>query len=231
MDDQFADYWRRSLATQSILTFGIKSRADVFAENIVLDEEGRPSFDVIYPDGKLTLRVPLLGSHNVMNALASIAAAYAVGATPQAIVAGLTQVIPVSKRLIKSKGLAGANIIDDTYNANPLSVTAALEILSHAKGEKIFVFGDMGELGNEAERFHVEIGKKAKNLGIDRLFAYGKLSELTAAAFGENGIHFEDQASLIAALKTKLHANATVLIKGSRSSRMENIVQAIIQEI
>lgn len=227
-DDKFADYWKKNLLQKKFITFGIKEKADVFGDNIVLNEEGKASFDVHYPDGKITIILPLLGLHNVMNALAAIAATLAVGATSKAIQKGLETVIPVSKRLVKYKGLSGAMIIDDTYNANPLSVTAALEMLAHGKGEKIFVFGDMAELGHEEERMHSEIGEKAKRLGIDKLFACGRLSHSTVAAFGENGAHYKDQSSLIEALKPMLHSNTTVLIKGSRSSQMENIVRAIL---
>lgn len=230
-DDKFVDYWRNINTGKSILTFGINNKADVIAENIALDNEGRATFTVNYPAGRFSISLPLVGKHNVMNALAAIAATYAVGATTHAIQEGLTKVSPVSNRLIKYKGLAGSIIIDDTYNANPLSVSAALEILAGEKREKIFVFGDMAELGSQEEQLHTEIGEKAKKLGIDKLYACGKLSHLTVAAFGKNGSHFKDQATLIAALKTNLHSEATVLIKGSRSSRMENIVQAIIQEI
>ncbi|MBA2653966.1 MAG: UDP-N-acetylmuramoyl-tripeptide--D-alanyl-D-alanine ligase [Gammaproteobacteria bacterium] len=230
-DDQFADRFKKLMINNTRLTFGIKNHADVIAKNIVLDEEGRANFEAHYPDGKLSISLPCMGLHNVMNALAAIAATSLVGATPHAIITGLNSMAEVSKRLVKYKGLSGSLIIDDSYNANPVAVVAALEILAHSKGEKIFVFGDMGELGHQEEKFHIEIGEHAKKLGVDQLYAYGKLSQLTANAFGANGCYFNDQQSLINALKPALHSNAVVLIKGSRSSRMENIVQAIIQEI
>lgn len=228
-DDQFASRWLHNLPQKKI-TFGITNKADVMASNIKLDAEGRALFDVVYPAGKLSIHLPLLGKHNVMNALAAIAATYAVGATSDAIEKGLRQASPVNKRLIKYTGLQGSTILDDSYNANPLSVSAALEILQHIAGEKFFVFGDMGELGDDSEKFHTQIGDKAKQLGINKIFACGKLSRLTAAAFGENGFHFEDQASLIGALKNELHEGAVVLIKGSRFMEMENVVEALIQE-
>lgn len=229
-DDVFASTWLQKLTTKSVLTFGIKNQADVMAKNIRLDEDGKPSFDVVYPGGNLAIHLPILGMHNVMNALAAIAAAHAVGANAQAIVRGLAEVEPVSKRLIRYKGQSGSLIIDDTYNANPLSVNAALETLTHGNGEKIFVFGDMAELGPDEEKFHAEVGKNARRLGINKIYACGKLSHLTVDAFGDNGFHYKDQASLIAALRNSLHEKAVVLIKGSRSSKMENVVQALIQE-
>lgn len=230
-DDDFAATFRRQLNGKRIISFGIKNSADIVATNIHLDDEGRAYFDVTFPAGKFKIHLPILGIHNVMNALAAIAASFAVEATTQAMVTGLNQFDPVNKRLIKYQGYQGYCVIDDTYNANPLSVTAALKMLTHGAGEKIFVFGDMAELGKDEERFHIEVGQQARELGINRLYACGKLSQLTATAFGENGFYFKDQASLIEALKDVLHAKATVLIKGSRSSQMENVVQALIQEI
>lgn len=229
-DDFFSGYWLPQLHVQSVVTFGIKNKADIMAQNIRLDEEGKASFDAIYPKGRLQIRLPVMGSHNVMNALAAIAAAYVVDATSDAIEQGLSNFEPVSKRLIRHRGQGDALIIDDTYNANPLSVSAALEILAHYSGEKIFVFGDMSELGKEEEQHHTEVGEKARALGIDKLYACGKLSKLTVEAFGKNGFYYQDQSSLITALKPRLHSKNIVLIKGSRSSKMENIVQALIQE-
>lgn len=229
-DDAFAAMWLQNMGDRSVLTFGINNHADIMATDIVLNEEGRASFTALYPEGRLHIELPVLGNHNVINALAAIAAAYAVGANKQAIENGLANFQPVNKRLIRYQGQLGARIIDDTYNANPLSVKAALEILAHGVGEKIFVFGDMGELGSEEEKYHVEVGQHARKLGIDKLYACGKLSKLSADAFGENAFHYNDQAALIAALKKILHSKAVVLIKGSRSARMENVVQALIQE-
>lgn len=230
VDDQFAPFWQKSLGSRSTLSFGIVNHADVKAMNISLDDEARAQFDVEYPDGKLHIQLPLPGNHNVMNALAAIAAAHVLGANKDAIVQGLQKVTPVSKRLIRYRGRAGSFVIDDTYNANPLSVSAALATLTHGVGEKIFVFGGMAELGKDEEKFHTEVGQKARNLGINKLYACGKLSQFSVDAFGENGFHFQDQQSLIEALKKILHPNAVVLIKGSRSAKMENVVQALIQE-
>jgi UDP-N-acetylmuramoyl-tripeptide--D-alanyl-D-alanine ligase len=226
-DEPFRDYWQAHLVAKQTFTFGIHNAADVTAKNIVLDEVGTASFDLIYPAGEMRVQLPLLGHHNVMNALAAVAATYVVGASAKAIQKGLAQASPVAKRLVRYQGLGGATIIDDSYNANPLSVRAALNILAHAKGERIFVFADMAELGDQEHDFHRKVGETAKDLGIDKLYAYGKLSQLTVAAFGEQGRHFENHASLIATLKQVLHANMVVLIKGSRPARMETIVEAI----
>jgi UDP-N-acetylmuramoyl-tripeptide--D-alanyl-D-alanine ligase len=226
-DDVFFDFWLKNVTSNRKLTFGIQNKADISANNILMDDEGQPSFELVYPDGKIHIHLPLLGQHNVMNALAATAAAFAVGASQSAIEKGLSQAVPVAKRLARYQGLQGTLVIDDSYNANPLSVTAALQILAHSKGVKVFVFGDMGELGQYQEKFHQEMGEKARHFGIDKLYAYGKLSRLTVSAFGNKGIFFEDQASLIQALKKDLHPDMVILVKGSRSMRMENIVEAI----
>jgi UDP-N-acetylmuramoyl-tripeptide--D-alanyl-D-alanine ligase len=137
--------------------------------------------------------------------------------------------LPEEKRLIKYQGFEGAIIIDDTYNANPLSVQAALETLAQmSSDEKIFVFGDMAELGASGKELHKQIGEYARTLGIQKLFTYGKLSQITANTFGKNAYHFEDQMELIKALQKILKSGTAVLIKGSRSFRMEKIVQALI---
>lgn len=226
-DSPYFDFFQQQISSQRTLTFGLVSKADVTASNIHLSE-GNATFEVTYPGGKVHVTLPLLGKHNVMNALAAISATYAIGATPQAIEQGLKNVVAVGKRLVQYQGFAGSKIIDDTYNANPLAVDAALELLSQRSGEKIFVFGGMAELGNEEKKFHIEIGERAQQLGIDKLYACGQLSRHTVQAFGKNGFHFEDQASLIAALKPLLHSEVTVLVKGSRTAKMENIVQAFL---
>jgi UDP-N-acetylmuramoyl-tripeptide--D-alanyl-D-alanine ligase len=227
-DEPFAISWLSLINSRKVISFGINAKADFTAENITLDEEGRPRFLLIYPEGKVSIQLPVLGMHNISNALAAAAATYAVGASGAAIEQGLATFSPASKRLIKHLGCAGAQIIDDTYNANPKSVLAALEVLALSPAEKIFVFGGMGELGLEEEKFHTEIGHLARKMGIQRLFGYGSLSQLTVQAFGENGFHFMDQNELVLVLKNVLSPKTIVLVKGSRLAQMENIVQALI---
>jgi UDP-N-acetylmuramoyl-tripeptide--D-alanyl-D-alanine ligase len=230
-DDPFVSMWKTIVKDKTTVTFGLNQPADFTASNIKLSAQGQPQFDVNSPKGTFTIRLPLLGEHNVKNALAAIACSYALGVDEEAIIKGLEDLLPVNNRLVRYKGLSGSLVIDDSYNANPLSVTAALKTLATFKGEKIFVFGDMAELGPDQEKFHTEVGNQAKALGIDKLYACGKLSALAVLAFGDKGVFFEDQESLTHSLKQDLHDNATVLVKGSRISQMENIVQAIIQEI
>jgi UDP-N-acetylmuramoyl-tripeptide--D-alanyl-D-alanine ligase len=227
-DDAFADYWRGIITGRQHITFGIKNKADVVAKNIQLDEKGSATFEVYYPDGKLFIHLPFLGMHNVMNTLAAISATLAVGIPPDAMVKGIAHLSPIAGRLVEHKGLEGAVIIDDTYNANPSSVAAALEVIAKRKGDKIFVLGDMAELGHDGKKFHDDIGKIARKLGINKLYAYGQLSCSAVSAFGTNGFHFDKQTDLINALKSTLHPNTTVLIKGSRLMQMENIVDAML---
>jgi UDP-N-acetylmuramoyl-tripeptide--D-alanyl-D-alanine ligase len=228
-DESFATSWLSLINSRRVISFGINAKADFTAVNITLDEEGRPRFLLIYPEGEVSIQLPVLGMHNVSNALAAAAATYAVGASGAAIEQGLATFSPVSKRLIKHLGRSGAQVIDDTYNANPKSVLAALEVLACSSlTEKIFVFGGMGELGLEEEKFHTEIGHLARKMGIQRLFGYGRLSQLTVQAFGENGFHFMDQNALVLILKNILSPKTIVLVKGSRLACMENVVQALI---
>lgn len=227
-DERFVTKWQASLYNQKIITFGLLKNADFIAKEIKLSDEGYAEFNLISPLGTKKIKLPIMGVHNVMNALAAAAAAYSVGASLEVIAAGLENVSAVSKRLNKYISSKGAVIIDDTYNANPLSVTAALELLSQANGGKIFVFGDMAELGEYAEEMHKQIGIQARELGIEKLYTCGKLSRLTAEAFGNNAYHFQDQSALITKLLDAICPNVTVLVKGSRSSRMENVVKALI---
>jgi UDP-N-acetylmuramoyl-tripeptide--D-alanyl-D-alanine ligase len=226
-DDHYADYWRRMAENKRIWQFGIKKKTDVTAEQIQLNEAGWANFVLSIHGRKIPIQLPVLGRHNVMNALAAATSTAAVGATLKQIKAGLESFTAVSKRLVEYKAYAGAHLIDDSYNANPLAFQCALEILAQKPGETILVLGDMGELADKAEQYHRELGEQARELGIQKLYAYGKFSQLTVEAFGNCGYHFDDQIQLIQALKSALHPKAVVLVKGSRSMRMENVVEAL----
>ncbi len=229
-DDTYADYWDSLVSQHKTLHFGLAKGADISAKNIRLDEQGRPQFTLLTPQGEIDINLPLLGRHNVHNALTAAACALAVQAPLTAIQQGLNRAAAVSKRLNEYQGCAGARVIDDSYNANPLSVKAALEMLATAKGEKVLVLGDMKELGSNAEHYHRELGATAQRLGIEQLYAYGELSQLAAESFGAKAQHFSDQSLLISALKSILHPQMTILVKGSRSMHMEQVVAAIVQK-
>jgi UDP-N-acetylmuramoyl-tripeptide--D-alanyl-D-alanine ligase len=227
-DDHFADYWRELTQAKKQVSFGLENSADVRAENIIFNEKIQPEFDLILPSGKARVKLNLMGLHNVNNALAAAAAAFALGLSVAQIKAGLENSVAVEKRLVEIKGLNGATVIDDSYNANPLSVMAAISVLAKRKGHSILVLGDMKELGENAADFHVEIGQKAKQLKISQLYAYGDLSRHTAKAFGKNGFYFDNQDQLISELKKKITAKDTILIKGSNSMGMDLVAKALM---
>ncbi|OYK79453.1 UDP-N-acetylmuramoyl-tripeptide--D-alanyl-D-alanine ligase [Coxiella burnetii] len=229
-DDHFAEFWRRLAHSRRIISFGINQPADVMAKNITLNSDGRPAFQLVLPTGQLEIQLPLIGVHNVANALAAAAAAYAQQLSTDAIKAGLESVVSVKGRLVEQKGYRGAIIIDDSYNANPLSVSAAIAVLAKRPGHSVLVLGDMLELGQGAEQFHQEIGKRAFEAGVKQLYCYGTLTKHTANAFGKNARHFDNQEKLLTALKNDLNANAVVLVKGSLSMRMGNIAHALLEE-
>ena len=169
------------------------------------------------------------GSHNVVNALGAAAAATAAGAGLDAVREGLSRFQPVAGRLEAKMALGGTRLIDDTYNANPDSVRAAIAVLAAVPGERWLVLGDMGEVGAQGPAFHREVGEYARTAGIDRLFATGALTREAAAAFGDEAAHFDTVEALAAALVSRLHGRegVTVLVKGSRFMRMERVVAAL----
>lgn len=229
-DDDYADFWKRQVGEHRLLTFGRYHQADVMAKSIELNAAAQPTFQLILPNGKVTVQLQLIGEHNVMNALTAAAMAYAKNIPIEAIQAGLEKTESTSRRLIVKKGYAGATVIDDTYNANPLSTSAAISVLARHGGDSVFVLGDMMELGEHTAELHRQIGEQAEQLGIHRLFCYGEHSRFAAEAFGENAYHFEDREALLSALRDYLHKDATVLIKGSNGIGMNKIAKALMEE-
>ena len=225
VDDAHFMLWKKLAGSRQCLTFGLDHAAGVSAEYQL--DGASSAICLATAQGNIDLRLPLLGRHNVMNALAATAAAQAAGATLAQVKVGLEKMQAVSGRLNMKSGISGARVIDDTYNANPASVAAALQVLCEFTGERVLVLGDMGELGPTAADFHYRIGELARRLRIKRLFAVGELARMAVAAFGKQARHFETQEALIEALQDCLHADMTVLVKGSRSMRMERIVAGI----
>lgn len=222
-DDTYAEYWRGLNAGRAVITFGVEQPADFSGQ---LTEDGT-RLSIECPLGQLDVPFVLKGRHNVMNALCAAAATSAVSVTPEAVIAGLSKMQPVSGRLQYKQGQRGAQLIDDSYNANPASMRAAIDVLATRAGERWFVMGDMGELGGDAATMHADIGRYAKGAGIEHLYTVGKMSDAAAESFGADGEHFDDWQALVEALTAQLHEAATVLIKGSRSMRMERIVSAL----
>jgi UDP-N-acetylmuramoyl-tripeptide--D-alanyl-D-alanine ligase len=173
------------------------------------------------------MRLPLLGRHNVLNALAAGSSALAVGASLADIQAGLEKLKAVSGRLEVKRGRNGARVLDDTYNANPGSLAAGVEVLKSSGGERVLVLGDMGELGDAARDIHRRVGELARQLGIERLYAVGELSRAAVEAFGPGAEHFASHEALIDKLNQVLRGDMTVLVKGSRLMKMERVVAGI----
>ena len=226
-DDRFAPLWRELANNNNQLTFGLHQSADVSARW----QAGVRGSDiqVTTPGGEFQCQLALLGEHNVMNALAAITAAQAVGLPLKIIKQGLECMQPVPGRLQLKPGINGSRIIDDTYNANPESLTAAIQVLAGFAGKRILVLGDMGELGEDALTLHAEAGRIAKANRIDALYTVGAMAKAAAQAFEQGAQHFDDQASAIAALQPELTPNVTVLLKGSRLSHMERVVNNLLQ--
>ncbi|MBE0627970.1 MAG: UDP-N-acetylmuramoyl-tripeptide--D-alanyl-D-alanine ligase [Burkholderiales bacterium] len=224
-DDAYAGYWRGASAPRTVLDFGIDRPAAVGGSYALRDFGSEIVLRV--PQGEAPVSLQAAGVHNVRNALAAAAAATAAGVGLSAIARGLAGFHPVQGRLQKTGGRRGATVLDDTYNANPDSVIAALEVLARAAGRKFLVLGDMGEVGAHGAQFHAEIGRHARALGVDRLFLLGKSCTHTAAAFGAGARHYVDVAALLAELEPELAQDLTVLVKGSRFMRMERVVQAL----
>jgi len=228
-DDTYAALWMSYLKHHKTYRFGHKPTADIYATDIHLNSNLTSRFQLHLPEQKpLEVHLGVLGEHNVDNALAASAVTYALGVNAAMIKQGLETMKAVYSRLVTHQGLQGAYIIDDCYNANPTSVRAALRILAGRNGEKIFVFADMNELGEDTLRLHQEIGEFAREHGIDRLFATGKLAEATVTSFGPNATFFANKGELIQALLPLLHDNVSVLVKASRSLQFEHVVAALL---
>jgi len=224
-DDDYAQYWKTLVKGKRVVTFGLDKPAD-FTGRYELDEAGS-LIHMKTTIGELDMRLPLLGKHNVLNALAAAATTVSAGATLEHVKLGLASLQVVSGRLEMKAGVNGSRIIDDTYNANPASVSAGLEVLKQIPGKRILVLGDMGELGPTSPSIHKHIGELAKLIGIDRMFTIGKLTQMASAGFGEGAKHFEDRESLSQELTACLNSETTVLIKGSRLMQMEKIVASV----
>lgn len=225
-DDAFYTFWREIVGNRAYLTFGFHPDADIRATIKGITQEQLLSIHT--PKGDIDVKLPLLGQHNILNALAATAATLAIGIDLVAIKDGLESIQPAPGRLQVHQLANGVNIIDDTYNANPFSLAAAVNTLAAFQGKKILVLGDMKELGNEAKNLHQSAGESIRHAGIDYLFTYGDLSANAARAFGEGAYHFNEQEKLVAALKPFLYNTTTILVKGSRSMQMEKVVAGLI---
>jgi UDP-N-acetylmuramoyl-tripeptide--D-alanyl-D-alanine ligase len=227
-DDRFRDYWREMANGSAIVTFGIDQIADYRAESIVLGTPGSGvTFDLQCPLGRLHVASPFDGRHNVYNALAAAAASVVAGATLAQVGSGLQSVTPVSGRLNTKVGVSGCVIIDDTYNANPVSLAAALAVLAQCEQRRWLVLGDMAELGAEELSQHREAGALARRLGVEKLFTVGELAKHANATFGPAAEHYASRDDLVQALRQRLTTGVAVLVKGSRVMQLDKLVAGL----
>ncbi|MEO8344959.1 MAG: UDP-N-acetylmuramoyl-tripeptide--D-alanyl-D-alanine ligase [Betaproteobacteria bacterium] len=226
-DDAHADKWRAAARAvgAAVVDFGFHDWADVSARCTLRAEGSDIELRTYAGNARVQLQVP--GRHMASNALAATAAALAARLPLSAIVVGLAAFRPVTGRLSAVHAMSGAMVIDDTYNANPDSVRAAIDVLAHAPGAKWLVLGDMGEVGAQGPAFHQEIGAYAKERGVLRLFTTGDLTRGSAAAFGDGALHVASVEELSRVVREAAIAGVTILVKGSRSMRMERVVAAL----
>ena len=225
--DSCSDKWFTQLTNKTVWTFSLNnSSADFYASNIHISEHTR--FILHSPHGECEIILPLIGQHNVTNAIAASALAISVGANFEQVVKGLSTLNPVKGRLFPIKLNGTQLILDDTYNANVGSMSAAIKVLASQQGYRVFVVGDMAELGYEAEKYHQKIGEIAKQEQIDCVVSVGKLSQ-TISKFSGVGHHFSNKQDAVSYLITLLrqYPKLTMLVKGSRSAKMEELIEKI----
>ncbi len=224
-DDPCTSIWRQLAGTRRVVDFALDADAVVTATYTVRADGAQVS--MASPVGIINAELAVTGVHNVRNALAAAACAIGAGVERDAIAEGLRAFRPVAGRGVRLSTVEGGLLIDDTYNANPDSVRAAIDLLATFDGERLLVLGDMGEVGERGPEFHREVGAYAHERGVDALFALGAMSADAVAAFGGGGVHADDVDALLAALRPRLGPSVVVLVKGSRFMRMERVVQAI----
>ncbi|SEA81102.1 UDP-N-acetylmuramoyl-tripeptide--D-alanyl-D-alanine ligase [Alkalimonas amylolytica] len=229
-DSEFTPYWQSRLGKQQVVTFSLNSDADYRAENVLLDSHGNAGFELICPAGRRFMQLNLPGIHHVANALAAAAGSMALGASLHDVQLGLAQMAAVQGRTQVIEVRDGLRIIDDSYNASVGAVKAAIDLLASYSGQRILVLGDMAELGSDARLYHEQVGKYAKEQGVNLLFTLGVLSQSASDCFNGQGHHFSARQSLVERLMPSLAQHATtILVKGSRSAKMELVVQDLLE--
>ncbi|HUJ87085.1 MAG TPA: UDP-N-acetylmuramoyl-tripeptide--D-alanyl-D-alanine ligase [Burkholderiales bacterium] len=224
-DDPHAALFRRAAGGRRVIDFGLEAPAAIRGGYALKPLASELRLRTPAGETRATLAIP--GLHNVRNALAACACAHAAGVPASTIGAGLALFRPYSGRLQVKRTASGATVIDDSYNANPDSVRAAIDVLAAAGGKTVLVLGDMGEVGDMGPDFHLEVGRYARERGIDALYALGEMTAHSTAGFGDGARHFASMDGLIEAARAVAGAGATVLVKGSRFMRMERAVAAL----
>ncbi|HUN26111.1 MAG TPA: UDP-N-acetylmuramoyl-tripeptide--D-alanyl-D-alanine ligase [Steroidobacteraceae bacterium] len=229
-DDPFLPLWRAATRAR-VVTFGLREPAEFRARDVaarIVEGAFRTTFRLECDQGSAAVELRLAGRHNVANALAAAAASVAAGATLEHVRAGLAAMRAVHGRLELKRARSGAWLIDDSYNANPSSVRAGIEVLEELGGHRWLVLGDMAELGEFAHTSHAEIGTFAREHGVERLFATGSLAQLAVESFGAGGAWYPDGEALARALEAQAGAEVRLLVKGSRVNRLERVVAALV---
>jgi UDP-N-acetylmuramoyl-tripeptide--D-alanyl-D-alanine ligase len=227
-DDAHAEYFREAAGAHRVVDFGIEKPAAVSGGYVLKNLSSE--IQLRTPDGVASATLAIPGLHNVRNALAACACAHAVGIAPEVMRKGLNNFRPYHGRLQVKRAVNGATVIDDTYNANPDSVRAAIDVLAKCAPPTVLVLGDMGEVGEHGAEFHREVGQYALGENISSLFAMGEQSRDAVAAFGAAGAHADSIDDLLNLLRVSVAPGATLLVKGSRFMRMERVVQALTGE-
>ncbi|GMT39997.1 MAG: UDP-N-acetylmuramoyl-tripeptide--D-alanyl-D-alanine ligase [bacterium] len=231
-DDDYAALWRELAGDLQIIGFSLQKESDVTAEFDLYKDHSRVFLKT--PWGEASCKLALPGQHNIANALAATAAAGSVGISLSDIATGLEAWRGIDGRQ-QSKTINGLHVIDDTYNANPASIRAALEVLAMQPGIKIFVMGDMAELGEDSALLHQQVGELAGELGVDSCYTLGEQSVRAAEAFARQAQSFSTPDELLVALTKELRANRgrpiNILIKGSRAMKMERIIEQLDESV
>jgi UDP-N-acetylmuramoyl-tripeptide--D-alanyl-D-alanine ligase len=230
-DDPFHDYWRGLRQDVVYRSFGLAPEADFRAVDIAATNGDGLRFRIVSPAGDVVIRLPMAGSHNIQNALAATAATTAAGVTLAAVRDGLAAMENVKGRLRPEPGPAGSQIYDDSYNANPGSVAAAIRFLSGQAGQRWFVLGDMAELGPDEIALHRDVGALAARSGIDRFYCVGPLARHAAEGFGPRACWAADVATMAEIIRPDLSPEVRLLVKGSRSAGLERLVKALNGEL
>ncbi len=231
-DDDFAEYFIDKTKHCQQMMFSRKQMPSscngLLAENIHADSSGCYRFQLRYDHESVDVALAVLGDHMVSNALAAAACATVAGCSLQVVSLGLAKFRGEKGRMQAQAGIGGCCVVDDTYNANPGSVKAAIDYLASRPGQRILVLGDLGELGEEAQSAHIQIGEYAKKMSIDALYTVGEAAALAANRFGESGVSFDNKDDLAVDLVHRLNDQTTVLVKGSRSAKMEEVCSKLL---